>query len=164
MTKLQWKDANDVTTTISPATTEHEDATMAETAPPEHDGIPVLQMIEPLAGFAEHTSFALVRLDEEGTICELQAIDRPDLSFLVVPPHAFFPDYAPLIDETTQKVLEIHDADDVLLLVMVNPGSTLAETTANLLAPVLVNHRTRRAAQIVLDDSSLPLRAPLAAA
>jgi len=97
-------------------------------------------------------------------VCELQATDRPGLSFLVVPPHMFFPDYAPLIDEATMKLLAIHAAEDVLLLVLVNPGATLAETTANLLAPVLVNHRTRRAAQIVLDDATLSLRAPLAAA
>jgi len=121
-------------------------------------------MIEPLAGFADHRTFALVRLDDEGTVCELQATDRPGLSFLVVPPHMFFPDYAPLIDEATMKLLAIHAAEDVLLLVLVNPGATLAETTANLLAPVLVNHRTRRAAQIVLDDATLSLRAPLAAA
>lgn len=127
------------------------------------EGHLVLHLIEPLAGFADHRAFALVRLDEEGTICELRATDRPGLSFLVVPPHRFFPDYAPLLDEATTSALEIEQAEDVLLLVLVNPGATLAETTANLKAPVLVNHRTRRAAQVVLDDPSLPLRAHLAA-
>jgi flagellar assembly factor FliW len=48
--------------------------------------------------------------------------------------------------------------------VLVNPGATLADMTANLMAPILVNHRTRRAAQVVLEDPSLPLRAPLAEA
>jgi hypothetical protein len=32
------------------------------------------------------------------------------------------------------------------------------------MAPVLVNHRTRRAGQFLLDDTDLPLRAPLASA
>ncbi len=36
--------------------------------------------------------------------------------------------------------------------------------SANLLAPVLVDHRTRRAFQVVLDDPTLSLRAPLVTA
>ena len=36
--------------------------------------------------------------------------------------------------------------------------------TANLLAPVPVNHRARRAFQVVLDAPTLSLRAPLVTA
>lgn len=152
--------------TDMPLMTQHAEDTMVQPPGPAHDAgasdIPVLELIEPLAGFADHRSFALVRLDDEGTVCELQSTERPDLSFLVVPPHVFFPHYAPEIDDTTMKILDLRSAEDVLLLVMINPGPSLAETTANLLAPVLVNHRTRRGAQVVLDDDSQPLRASLA--
>ena len=54
--------------------------------------------------------------------------------------------------------------DDLLTLVVVTLGSSAADATANLMAPVLVNHRTRKAAQVVLDDLDLPIKAPLAAA
>lgn len=124
----------------------------------------VLELIEPLAGFEDHRSFALVRLDEEGTICALRATDGSDLSFLVVPPCVFFPDYTPRIDDSVLEVLDVRDRRDILILVVVRTGPTLACTSANLLAPVVVNCRTRRAAQIVVDDSWLQLRAPLAAA
>jgi flagellar assembly factor FliW len=123
--------------------------------------IPVLEMIEPLPGFPEHRRFALARLDDAGVLCALRSLDDPDLRFLVVPPGAFFSDYAPEIDDQTAAALEIDSADDVLALVMVNPGESARAATANLLAPVLVNHRTRRASQVVLDDVTLPLRAPL---
>ncbi len=125
--------------------------------------IPVLEMVEPLPGFPEHRRFALARLDDDGVLCALRSLDDPDLRFLVVPPAAFFTDYAPVIDDQTVATLEIESADDVLALVMVNPGESASAATANLLAPVLVNHRTRRAFQVVLDDPALPLRAPLVA-
>lgn len=128
------------------------------------EGIVQVELIEPLAGFDGSLTYALVRLDEDGVICELRATDRPELSFLVVCPHLFFPDYAPVIDATTMQALEIHELADVLVLVLVSPGATPGDMTVNLMAPVLVNHRTMRAAQIVLEDSSLSLRAPLAAA
>ena len=54
--------------------------------------------------------------------------------------------------------------DDLLTLVVVTLGASAEDATANLLAPVLVNHRTRKAAQVVLDDLELPIKAPLAAA
>jgi flagellar assembly factor FliW len=132
--------------------------------PEETLGRPLLEMVEPLAGFHDHRSFTLVGLDDDGTISQLQATDRADLSFLVVSPGLFFPDYAPFIDDAVRIALDIQEPDELVLLLLVHPGATLADTTANLLAPVVVNARTGRAAQVVVADWSLPLRAPLAAA
>ena len=57
--------------------------------------------------------------------------------------------------------LRIGSASDVLVLVVLNPGSSLADTTANLAAPLLVNPGARLAGQIVLDEPGLPVSAPL---
>jgi hypothetical protein len=40
--------------------------------------IPVLEMVEPLAGFREHRRFALARLDEAGVLCALRSLDDAD--------------------------------------------------------------------------------------
>jgi flagellar assembly factor FliW len=124
-------------------------------------GFPVLEMVQPLAGFPNDRRFALARLDETGLVCDLRSLDDPDLSFVVVPPASFFADYSPEIDESVTAELGIEDESDLLALVVVTLGDTPADATANLLAPVLVNTRTRRAGQYLLDDVELPLRAPL---
>lgn len=125
------------------------------------DEIPLLEMVEPLLGFPERDRFALIRLDDEGVVCALRSVDEPDLRFVVVPPTAFFPDYAPEIDDETADALGATTAEDLLVLVMVNTADSAERATANLLAPVVVNHRTRRAAQVVLHDDRLSLRTPL---
>lgn len=130
-------------------------------APTMSEQLPVLEMVRPLIGFPELTRFALARLDEDGTICDLRSLDDPDTSFVVVPPHVFFPDYGPEVDDSVVTELGLAGAEDLLTLVVVTLGEGPADTTANLMAPVLVNHRTRRAAQVVLDDLDLPIRAPL---
>ncbi len=122
--------------------------------------IPVIEMVEPLPGFPDLTQFALVRLDEDGVLCALRSVEDPSLRFLVVPPQVFFADYAPVIDDATVASLGIETADDVLVLVVVNPGDSASGATANLLAPVLVNTVTRQGAQVVLHED-LPVRAPL---
>ncbi len=129
--------------------------------------IPVIELVQPLPGFPDLRRFALVQLDdsasggEEGVLCALRSLEDADLRFLVVPPSAFFPDYAPVIDDATVSELAIGSADDVLVLVVLNAGHSLASTTANLAAPVLVNTVTRKALQVVLDDPSLSVSTPL---
>ena len=36
--------------------------------------LPVIEMVQPLAGFPEHRRFALARLDESGLVCRLRSL------------------------------------------------------------------------------------------
>lgn len=125
--------------------------------------IPVIEFVQPMPGFADQR-FALVQLGDDGLLCALRSLDDPDLRFLVVPPMAFFPDYAPVVDDLVVRELEIGSVDEVLMLVVLNAGATLETTTANLAAPVLINLVTRQAKQVILDDPALSVSVPLAAA
>ncbi|WP_239456278.1 flagellar assembly protein FliW [Nocardioides solisilvae] len=127
------------------------------------DEIPVIELVNPMPGFPEHRRFALVRLDDDGMLCALRSLEDPDLRFLVTSPISFFPDYAPLVEDDVVDQLGIVDAAEVLVLVVLTAGSSLAETTANLLAPILVNTQSRRASQVILDDPSLSVATPLVA-
>jgi flagellar assembly factor FliW len=123
--------------------------------------IPVIELVRPLPGFPDLSRFALVQLGDAGELCSLTSLDQPGLRFLVVPPARFFPDYAPVVGDEIVADLEIGSEGDVLVLVVLTAGQSLADTTANLAAPVLVNVATRRAAQVVLDQPGLPVAAPL---
>ncbi len=125
--------------------------------------LPVIELVQPMPGFPDRRRFALVMLDDAGTLCALRSLEDPDLRFLVVTPGSFFPGYSPEIDDAAAAELGLTVAEDALVLLVLTAGATLDETTANLLAPVVVNIATRRAAQIILDDSSLPVSAPLVA-
>ena len=129
----------------------------------EMQEIPVIELVQPMPGFPGLSRFALVQLDDDGTLCALRSLEDPDLRFLVVPPAKFFADYAPEIDDDTVAALEIEAVEDVLLLVVINAGLGLGDTTANLVAPVVVNTSTRRAQQVVLDDQDLSVAVPLIA-
>lgn len=125
--------------------------------------IPVIELVHPMPGFPDRSKFALVQLDDDGVLCSLTSLEEPGLRFLVVPPVRFFPDYAPEVDDETAAELGIRSADDVLVLCVLTAGESLASTTANLAAPVLVNTTTCRAAQVVLDDPKLSVATPLVA-
>ena len=123
----------------------------------------VLTMSGGMAGFPDAHRFALVEVPNANPLFLLRSLDQPGLEFVVVPPVAFFPDYVPEIDDASADRLGLTDAEDALLLVVLTVGSDVASSTANLLAPVVINQRTLVAGQVVLLGDH-PLRAPLSGA
>ena len=124
------------------------------------ESVPEIEFVTDMPGLPGMSRCALVQLDEVGALYRLQSLLDPDLRLLVAAPPAFFADYAPEIDEETAASIGLESPDDALLLVVVTTGGRAAEATANLLAPVVVNARTRRAVQVLQVDD-LPLAAPL---
>jgi flagellar assembly factor FliW len=125
--------------------------------------LPTIDFVAPMPGFPDHRRFYLVSLNDSELLYALTSADDPELRFLVVPPPPFFPDYAPEIDDEALAALDVDQAERLLLLLVVTAGETPQETTANLLAPIVVDQVSRRAVQTVLTGSGLPVRAGLAA-
>jgi flagellar assembly factor FliW len=120
-------------------------------------GLPTIDLAVPMPGFPRHRQFVLVRLNDEGLLYAFTSIEDPELRFLVAPPEPFFPDYAPEIEDEVFAALNASDPDRLLLLVVITAG--VNETTANLLAPIVVDRDSRRAMQVILNGSGMPVRA-----
>ncbi len=110
-----------------------------------------------LPGFPEACDFVLAQHGPDSPFAWLASLDARDLAFLVAEPAKLFVDYAPELGRRELASVGATARDDVLLLAIVN--ATQGELCLNLAAPILVNARTRRAAQVVLPDASLKLRA-----
>ena len=130
--------------------------------------LPEIRFVRPVPGFPGLTRFVLVRLgdetddDDSAVLYELRSVERPEVCFMVAVPAAFFPDYDVELDAHACDDLGLSDAGDALVLVVLTIGSDPSATTANLLAPVVVNARTRRAAQVILSGSDWSVRAAVA--
>ena len=123
--------------------------------------LPIIELAAPMPGFPAHRRFALVRLDEEGLLYALTSADDPELRFLVAPPANLFPDYAPEIDDNTLHLLGNPTADQILTMVVITAGEE--QTSANLLAPIIINQQNLKAAQVVLSGTGMPVRQLLTA-
>ena len=137
--------------------------------------LPELTFVRPLPGFGDLRRFVLVDLEPPGdhpadegdgaepVLFELRSLEDPAVRFLVAAPAAFFPDYAFELDETECAALGLESESDALVLVLLTVGQDSGEhatpTTANLLAPVVVNVGTRAAAQVILAGTDWPVRA-----
>jgi flagellar assembly factor FliW len=124
--------------------------------------LPIIDFVTPMPGFPEHRRFVLAQIPGTELLYALRAVDDPQVRFLVAPPAPFFPDYAPVIDDASLALLQVTDPKALLVLLVLSVPAAAAQATANLLAPIVVDQNTRRAAQVVLAGSELPIRAPLA--
>jgi flagellar assembly factor FliW len=137
------------------------------TAVSEVQELPELSFVRPLPGFGDLRRFVLVELPAaegaEPVLFELRSLEEPAVRFVAAVPTAFFPDYAFDLGEDDCVDLGLSDEADALVLVLLTMGGDgAAATTANLLAPVVVNARTRKAAQVILSGSDWPVRAAVA--
>lgn len=125
-------------------------------------------MVEPIAGFESDTDYLLSPIDEAGYLASLRSVRDPELRFVLSPAEIFFADYGRTLTQiVTAPVADAlgtePDANAQQILVILTIGSSLKDTTANLRAPLVVDRATGRAIQVILEDDSFPLRAPLPA-
>lgn len=90
----------------------------------------------------------------------LQDVADPDLAFLTIVPWTVYPDYDIEIDLDEVDQAEPDDLC-VLAIVTVRRENGGVRMTSNLLAPVVIDTAARVGRQIILQDQSWPLQAPL---
>lgn len=115
-----------------------------------------------LPGFPGQRRFTLAPWGgEDSPFSILQDVDDDELRFVVVPPEAFFPAYAPVLTDDDAERLGLEEADDAIVLVVVTLGARASDATANLLGPVIINRHTLAAAQVVLAGQDASTQVPL---
>ncbi len=121
----------------------------------------VITFESPLIGFPRSRRFALRGLgDGFEPFATLSSLDEDGLGFIVVAPGELFDDYVvevPYVDATALGLSGSGDVE-VLTLVTRRRGAT---PTVNLLGPVIVNRRTDRASQVVLEEGTYAVAVPV---
>lgn len=127
------------------------------------EDLAVLRFADGIPGFADAHRFVLSDLTDDGVFQLLTCLDDPEVSLVVASPWLFFPDYAPELPTSDQRVLGIDEPDDAVVFCTVTVPDDSEQLLVNLKAPFVTNARTHEARQVVLDDDDLPLRAPVPA-
>jgi flagellar assembly factor FliW len=113
------------------------------------DGIP---------GFERDRRFVILELEDlDGFAC-LQCIDRGELSFIIVNPFVFFPEYEFNLPDAEAQQLEIAEPGDVAVWSIVTIRDELESATVNLVAPIVLNRQKRLGKQVILVDPNLSTR------
>jgi len=116
-----------------------------------------LEIPRGLIGFASHTRFALVEVDDS-PIAWLQSISSPAIAFPVID-GALVPDYPEpgVEDIATEMGIASRNVSILVLVAAQNPN----DLVLNLLAPIVIDLDSRTGAQTVLDPRRYRVSTPL---
>ena len=116
-----------------------------------------------MIGFPDSQRFTLLEHRKGSPFMWFQSLDDGALAFVLTDPLLFKPDYQINIEDEDREVLELTDASNgILTLVVVNisPREPF-EVTANLLGPLVINVQKRLGKQIALSDPQYSHRHPI---
>ena len=114
-----------------------------------------------ILGFPQHRRYILFDNPGGGPLKWLQAVDDPALAFVCCDPALFLPGYRVEVRREDLSETELQSAQDGYVLVILVIGKNPAETTANLLGPVVLNVPARLGKQLVLSESGFSARHPV---
>lgn len=114
-----------------------------------------------IPGFVEEKQFVILPLSEDSPFVAPQSVTSENLAFIVVSPFIFFKNYEFDLDEATAELLDIDKIEDVEVMTLLTMADPFEKTTANLLAPIIVNRKNMLAKQVVLHDSPYTTKHPI---
>ena len=124
----------------------------------EVDDKAVISMPEGMIGFEGHESYCLIDHQRESVFKWLHSTQDPDLAFLVVDPSDVVSDYEVELPDWDVEFLGLKDANEAVVVATVTIDVDSELITANLLAPIVINSRTRIGRQVVLDKSDYEMK------
>ena len=113
-----------------------------------------------LGGFESLRRYALIG-EADSPIEWLQSLDDPDVSFALLEPFLFRPDYVFELADRDAEALGMQEPSDALVRCILTLNEDAEKITANLLAPLVLCRRTHLARQVILQDPDLEMRAPV---
>ena len=125
--------------------------------PVENDAI--YEFPDGLYGFEEDKCFALIEQSfEDVSFLYLQSIDNLIPCFLVFEPWDLYPNYQPALTKEDMDICQVDTIDDLIFLVIASVPATTRELSINIKSPVVLNPKTRKARQVILQNPDYTVR------
>src|SRR5438046_1600515 len=130
----------------------HDLSTVEEVEPllPAYRDQDVIVFQEGLIGFPDAKRFVLIESESLSPFRILKCVDDPRIGFLVLDPQTVIKNYDRSVPPESWSTLEVTEKSDRLTLVISIIGKDPQESTANLQAPLLINHRKMLGKQLIL--------------
>ena len=114
---------------------------------------------EGILGFPQQHRYALIQTGEGSGFYWLQAVDTPELAFVVCDPRLFVADYQVPVKLEELQTIGLAEPQKAQVFVIVNKVNDLL--TGNFQGPLVINVENRHGAQLVLSDKRYSTRHPL---
>lgn len=109
-----------------------------------------------ILGFEEYRDYVLMQDEELPFLMVLQSVASEHPSFLLMDPYAVLEKYEPMLPDADRDYFG-HDSDLRYLVIAVMPDE-VQKTAVNLKSPIVIDSKTHRAKQVILENRDYPIR------
>ncbi|MHA2957897.1 flagellar assembly protein FliW [Priestia megaterium] len=120
----------------------------------EIDNQQTLTFNQGIPGFLEETEFVILPLPEAEAFQVLQSIQTKEVAFIITDPFQFFLDYDFQLEPQEIEKLQLQQAEDAAVYVLLTMSDSMEKITANLQAPVIINTKKQLAKQVILMNTA----------
>jgi flagellar assembly factor FliW len=114
-----------------------------------------------LPGFPQLRQFLVLSVPGQDGFIWLQSLDDVKVAMPLCDPWSLFDDYEAHLPQYAKQSMGIGAPDDFCIMCVCVVGKGAAEMTINLLAPVVINLKTRVGRQITLENQAYSVRTPI---
>lgn len=125
----------------------------------EIDEKSIIEFNSGLLGFEELKEYTLIGSEEETSPFKwLQCVSEPGVAFAVANPFLIVRDYDFELSDDAVDKLDIDKSEDVAVYVILVVPEDYQKISMNLKAPLIINSRNKKGAQIILDTDKYTVR------
>lgn len=118
----------------------------------------IISFPEGILGFANLHRYCLVDTGDDTLILWLQSLDDANVAFPVLEPKIFKNDYIAKLSSQELKQLKLDSINQSIVFTILTIPRDVAQMTANLKAPIVVNLREQIGKQVVLQENEYTLK------
>ncbi len=124
-----------------------------------YDENELIVMDDGIYGFEEYKKFIPLPLEENNhdSLC-LYSIDNVDVSFFIMNPFVLDDTYEPVLSEDDYQKLGTDNEENLSYFVICSLRDSIENSSVNMKCPIVVNTKTRKGIQTVLDTQKYSLR------
>lgn len=121
----------------------------------------IIQFSKGLPGFPDEMTFIILDLPDNTVFQVLQSTTTSSLAFVITNPYLFYQDYSVQLNDELLQQLAIEKQEDVVIYTIVTLKQPFSESTINLRAPIVINAKTLKGKQYILNDGDYSSKASL---
>lgn len=130
----------------------------------ETDGVKKLLFEDGIIGFPDMKNFTLITDAEDAganKIYWLQSLDDGTFAMPIVNPFDILDEYNPIVEDEWFAPLGEHTEEDLLVFLALTVPAEVEKMSLNQKAPIIINSRTQKGCQIIVEDESCEIQFPI---
>lgn len=124
----------------------------------EIDDSKIINFSEGIPGFDELKKYVMVLDNEDSPFYWLQSIDEPEIAFVMIDVFKYMPVYNPVIEKEVIENLGEYNSEEILIYNIAVIPEDINKMSVNLKAPVVINTRTGKGIQAILNNEDYPIK------